>query len=276
MTSSVVWAVVATIAGAGAAALAWPASPGLNGRGRRAGVARRALAALVAGVSLAVGAGLGLDDVASAVEAASGWVGPVVLGVAALAAGSWLRKRSGARRQVARRGAEVLELCDDLAGDLEAGASPGVALHRAAVRWPAFAGPASAHALGGSVPDAWRELARLPGAADLRVVAAAWQVAERTGAGLADALAAVGAGLRDQQRTRRLVASELASARATARLMAALPLLTLAVGSGAGDPIGFLVGTPVGLACAAAGLGLGFVGVAWIEAIATGLEEDAR
>lgn len=263
--------VVAAAAAAAAVALLWPArswtSPHRVGHGVL-------LAAFVA-VWLA-GARLHAVPGGAAVVGAGGRVvGPAGLALLVIGAGWWLRRRSGARRIRATRAAAVLELCEDLAGDLAAGAAPGVALERASRRWPAFAAAATAHRLGGSVPAAWRALAAEPGAADLHVVAAAWQVAERTGAGLADALADVAAGIREQQRTRRLVASELASARATARLMAALPLLTLAVGSGAGDPVGFLLGTPAGLACAGSGLGLAVAGVAWIEAIAAALEHDA-
>lgn len=202
--------------------------------------------------------------------------GPVALAVVAATAAWWLRRRAADRRLRTVRAATVLELCEELAGDLAAGAAPGTALERASRRWPDLAAPATAHRLGASVPMAWRLLAESPGAGDLHVVAAAWQVAEHTGAGLAEALAGVAAGIREQQRTRRLVASELASARATARLMAALPLLTLAVGSGAGDPVGFLLGTPAGLACAAAGMTLALAGVAWIEAIASALEREAE
>lgn len=239
-------------------------APGLASRGAR----RWHLVAIAAIAVVAVMA------VARASVVPVRLAGPcVVLGVGA--GGIGLLRRGSARR-VARRdtAARVLEACDEIAGELSAGVGPGQALERAATRWQALAPVASAQRFGGSVPAALRALAGRPGAADLVLVAAAWQLTERSGAGLAEALGSVADGLRRQQRTRRVVAAELASARATARLIAGLPVLTLATGSGIGSPIGFLFGTAPGLLCLAGGLGLGLLGLAWIEHIATALEAE--
>lgn len=176
----------------------------------------------------------------------------------------------GRRREVAADQAAVLEVCDLLAAELASGRPPGAALATASERWPPLVAAVEAVRLGADVPDALRRLAELrPGAGDLRWVAAAWQVAQHSGHGLAAALERTAGGLRARRRTRRLVDSELASARATARLVACLPLAVLVMGSGAGsDPWTFLLATPVGWVCLAGGLGLIALGLWWIEHLA--------
>lgn len=175
-----------------------------------------------------------------------------------------------ARRQGAADRAAVLEVCDVLAAELAAGLPPGSALAAACQRWPPLQVVVEASRLGADVPEALRGLARdRPGADDLVRVAGAWQVAQESGHGLATALERTAEGLRARRRTRRLVDSELASARATARLVACLPVAVLAMGSGAGsDPWSFLLGEPAGWACLGLGAGLVALGLWWIERLA--------
>ena len=196
----------------------------------------------------------------------------VLAGAAAGAHGLWRRRRR--RRAAETVATQVQETCELLASELAAGRPPGEALDRAAATWPPLAPVAEAFRVGSDVPAALRDLAaEVDGARDLRVVAAAWQVSHRTGEGLGAAVDRVAESLRAAGSTRRLVAGELASARATARLVAGLPVLALAMGSGAGgDPWGFLLGTPPGLACLAGGLAFGLAGLWWIEAIAAEAE----
>ncbi|GAA3678984.1 hypothetical protein GCM10022237_42880 [Nocardioides ginsengisoli] len=180
------------------------------------------------------------------------------------------RRRERAAADVRSR---VIELCDALQAELSAGQTSAAALDHAATAWPDVTPAARAASSGGDVPAALRSLAALPGADALRIVAAAWQVGHRTGRGLADVLGRVATDLRAAEQTRRIVASELSSARATARLLAGLPLLALLLGSSAGaDPWQFLLGQPIGLACLAAGLAFGYAGLAWIEALARNVD----
>lgn len=186
-----------------------------------------------------------------------------------------LLARHRADRAAERVRGRVVEMCDGLQAELAAGQTPTTALERAAEEWPALLPVIRATSSGGDVPRALRALATTPGAGDLRVVAAAWQVAHRTGHGLGDALTRVAQELRESEKTRRVVGGELASARATARLVAALPLVALLMGSGAGaDPWAFLVGEPLGIGCLAGGVACGIAGLAWIEALARDVQRD--
>lgn len=223
--------------------------------------------------------GPGLVATASAAAVLTLLGGPaevVVLGVilaGATTVASRLLRRRGRDRAARAVADRVLEACEQLAAELGAGRPPSSALAHVADDWPALAPVAEAHRVGSDVPAAFRQVAAEPGAGDLRYVAAAWQVAQRTGQGLGAAVQRVSSDLRDARATGRVVRGELASARATARMVAGLPVLALLMGSGAGgDPIGFLLGEPLGLACLGAGLAFALAGLWWIEALARGVE----
>lgn len=181
----------------------------------------------------------------------------------------------GARRRALAaqaRAEQVVLACDAIAGDLGAGLPPGWALQRVARHWPEFAPVAVAADLGADVPDRLRDLAALPGADRLGVVAATWQVAHRSGSGLADALRDVAGVLREDAAIRRLVEGELAAARSTAQLMCALPGAVLLLGVGVGShPWHFLFASIPGLACLAGGVLLDLAGLLWMQRIADGV-----
>lgn len=195
-----------------------------------------------------------------------------IVGAAGLLAARLVVRHRADRGAAAVR-VRVVELCATLHAELAAGQGAAEALARAAGDWPLLGPVVRTAATGGDVPSALRDLTSVPGAGDLRVVAAAWQVAHRTGHGLADAVARVAEELRGAEQTRRVVTGELASARATARLVAGLPVVALLMGSGAGaNPWAFLLGHPLGLACLGGGLGFALAGLAWIEALARDVE----
>ena len=199
----------------------------------------------------------------------------VVLALIAIGTTVAISREVARRRRTAdaeRRAEQVLGACDALASDLRAGQPTTTALAAAAEDWPELRPVAAAAALGGDVPAALRALGTRPGAGQLRVVAAAWQVAHRSGAGLAAALTMAAQRLRDDRATARVVATEMAAAQATARLLAVLPLGVLVLGSGlGGDPFGFLLESVPGLVCLGAGLALEYAGLAWLARIADGV-----
>lgn len=190
-------------------------------------------------------------------------VGAAMAGVALLTA------RARRRARADRRRGRVVAVCEALLGELRAGQPPAVALGRAARVWPELAPAVAAAELGSSVPEALRQIARSPGAGALGRIAAAWEICASTGSGLGLAVERVLDTVRQEQATARMVASELASARATARLVAALPVVVLLAADGVGaQPWAFLFGTLPGVVCLGAGLGCGWLGLWWIDRIA--------
>lgn len=191
-------------------------------------------------------------------------------GVACLAGVARAARQRRADRDRDRRRGLVVDVGDAMVGELRAGRPPLQALQRAGEVWPDLATVAAAARLGADVPAALREVSRRPGAEGLADLAAAWQVSTGSGAALASSLAQVVASARARQHASTLVLGELASARATARLVALLPVGTLAMASGIGaTPWTFLVDQPLGAGCLLAGVLLVLLGLAWIDRIAS-------
>ncbi len=215
----------------------------------------------------------GVVGVAVVVIRPGTWLVLLAILAAAVGAGRMLWRRRSETRLAARTTSSVVEVCDLLAAELAAGRPPGAALDEAASVWSGLRPVADACRLGGDVPAALRLVAGAPGADGLRLLAGAWAVSQRTGAGLAASARRVADACRLDQSTRHAVAGELSSARATSRLVAGLPVLALLMGTGSGaDPWTFLLGTPYGLACLAGGLAIGFVGLWWIEMLARAVD----
>jgi len=170
-----------------------------------------------------------------------------------------------------------VEACAALAGELRAGRSPAQALDVAAglavgPSRTALSAAAAAAGMGGDVAGALRVTAGTATAVPevLRALAACWTVCASSGSGLAAAVERLEQGLRAEQAQRRAVEAELAGPRATAGMLAVLPLagLVLAAGLGA-DPLHVLLETPVGWVCLLAGLGLDGLGLLWTGRLVT-------
>ena len=175
------------------------------------------------------------------------------------------RARAAAVRTERLRALEALSL---LAADLRAGRVPADALAAGAEvavggAGAALTAAASAARTGGDVPAA---LSAGPSAVPevLRGLAACWAVCSVAGSGLAAGVERLAEGLRAAEAQRRAVDAELAGPRATAVLLAALPLggIGLAAALGA-DPLRFLLRTPAGVGCLALGLALDGLGLLW-------------
>jgi tight adherence protein B len=203
----------------------------------------------------------------------------IAVGVSAV-----LRARIQRRRADADRlSAAVAEVIGALASDLAVGRSPAQALGSLADeaadepdagsdrrRLERVLRPVAETArLGGSVPEALRAASTTDGCAALARVASAWQLAESTGAPVVTVLARVGGAIRQQADHVRDVRAELAGPRASARLLAMLPVLGLLMGTGIGaHPVHVLLETTYGQVALCAGVALELAGLFWTDRIA--------
>ncbi|MEU9990105.1 type II secretion system F family protein [Streptomyces sp. NPDC048045] len=202
---------------------------------------------------------------------------PAVAGAAGVPVLRRMRLARGAGRARERRADAVIGLCAALACEVRAGRQPGEALLRAARDCDglgeAQAAVIAAARFGGDVPGALAVAARQPGAEGLLGLAACWRVAVDQGAGLAAGLDRLEGALRAERDQRADLRAQLAGARATALLLAALPALGLLLGSAMGaDPLRVLLHSGAGLGCLVAGALFEGAGMWWAARIVRGAE----
>lgn len=177
------------------------------------------------------------------------------------------------RRLRARRRAAAIEAVSALAAELAAGQPPGMALALAAGEPPVWPAALSAVRLNANVADALR----LDGQAVpvLRSLAACWEVASASGSGLSASIDRLSVSARRAEEVRVQLEAELAAPRASARLLAGLPAFGLIIGMALGiDPVGWLLGGPLGWACVLGAVILIGAGLAWTGRIAASVERQ--
>jgi tight adherence protein B len=148
-----------------------------------------------------------------------------------------------------------------LVAELSGGRDPAAALVAASASNAVCPQAVAVARTGGDVAVALRRSARTP---LVRGVAACWDVAQGSGTGLAASLATLADAARETERVRGELRAGLAEPRATALVLAALPVLGLVLGSALGaDPLHWLLGSTPGRLVLAAGLALEAVGTWW-------------
>lgn len=160
----------------------------------------------------------------------------------------------------------VLQLVDDLATQVRAGASPASAWSVATDLLGRTAEGGAPLATPGEAPrDCLHRLATAQGAApELLALSAAWALCEDVGAPLAEVLHAVADAIRQDAEIEADIDSALAAPRSTARMLSLLPLAGLLLGQLVGaHPVHVLLHTSAGRLCALAGLVLALVGRWW-------------
>jgi tight adherence protein B len=194
-------------------------------------------------------------------------------GLVAAAAVRRLAALARLRRLRRERQRRVMAVCDALSAELRGGLPMATALRHACGPESELDPVVAAAGLGGDVAGAFRSCAQRPGAEGLRAVAAAFEVAGSSGSALATVLDHVARGLREDEDARAEVMAALGPPRATAKMLALLPIFGLGLGASIGaQPWQFLLGSSWGLVCLAGGVGLALLGLWWVERLATAAE----
>ncbi|MDX6266629.1 MAG: tight adherence protein [Frankiales bacterium] len=245
-----------------------------------------ALAALLCGLACVVALGMprqrswslplaALPAVAAAAGLLAGLPAALSAGLIALALVHALRRRAASRAADAER-AGAVEAVAVLASELRAGRGPADALSVAAsvAEGPfsaAVAAASRALQLGADPAQVLRSRADgSAAAAALRGLAACLQVCAGSGGSLARATETVAGALRAEQEQRLAVETELAGPRATALMLAGLPVAGTLLAAGLGArPLHVLLHTVAGGVCLVLGVLLDLVGLWWTERLVT-------
>lgn len=198
-----------------------------------------------------------------------GVVGAAVAVVVGLVGQRGWRSR-GTRRAVEQERSSAVEALVVLGSELRAGRQLSDALEGAAsVATGQLAlvllGAASAQRFGAEAAQALAAGADETATPEvLRGLAACCQVCSSTGSSLAVAVDRLSESLRAEREQQLAVQAELAGPRATAVLLALLPVIGIALAAGLGArPLHVLLHTPVGIGCLVGGLALDLLGLWW-------------
>jgi tight adherence protein B len=201
---------------------------------------------------------------------------PVLVGISAAAValggsgalGRWERRRVAAAAHQHERTALAI-----LSAELAAGSREADALAAAGAAEPRWADGEVVQAAAVAArrgDDICEVLDRAPA---LRDLATAWRVRAATGAALADVVSRVERDRADHARRGRDVAAALAGPRASALVLALLPVLGIGLGTAMGaQPLALLTGTAAGSALLLAGVGLDALGLVWMRRLAAAAE----
>lgn len=166
----------------------------------------------------------------------------------------------------AQRRADSLRILGGFGAELAAGHPPQTAMARALSPSNGWTRTAAACSWGGDIPQAL-ELDGLEHPAALRL-AACWRVTERTGAPLVGVVQRLAAAERDMDEARVHMHSALAGPRATARMLALLPVIGVGLGFVMGvNPLGWFLSTVWGMTVLAVGIALVGLGIWWTNRI---------
>lgn len=214
---------------------------------------------------------------AVAAIAACAAVLPVAVVFAAVIAGATLllrHRRRAAGRRVERECHALETALDVLVGELRAGAHPVAALHIAAAEsagtvGASFRAVASRALLGADVPAGLRSVAATSARpAHWERLAVCWELGQTHGLAMATLMRAAQSDLVERARFTARVNAGMAGARATAALLAGLPLVGVALGELIGArPLRFLVSAGVGGWLTVVGVVLACCGLLWSDRI---------